>query len=1036
MHRFANDGRLRWLSVVVLAACESAPSSADHGFTGRAPEAHVQQLEQPLVTEGPDFNAIVQQIKRRYRPEGEGFTAWTDTLLVRAQDGLVAISPRMWLGPQPMPLGSPVPRKRPSIEGAPLGLETVDIERGTHFQLGAGKAALAGDGGIAIDRHIAEERFINHENGVEQSWVFEHEPGKQGDLVIRVRVRGEVYAGQDDAGIHFLDEKNDMGIVYGSATWVDGSGRRTRVHAEFVDGAIALTVPSEVVTKSVYPAILDPTASAVFNLISSGVVASAYTENNPAVASDGTNFLVVWADTRNGQSNDIYGSRISSAGAVLDPTGIVISSAPFDQVTPAIAFNGAEYLVVWADRRGGPLGDLNLFGQRVQTDGTLDGAEINVVSTTNDQSHPDVAAAGSTWVVTWQDGRSGTDAVFFGRVSSAGAVMDGTGVQVPVNANPQDLPAIACNGTTNCMIVWQEGALYSEDPRASRIDPTAGTVIDTTPIALKTGGGRDLGPDVAFDGTNYLAVWADARYIFTAFAINGGRVVAATGAYLDPNPPNQGGYGGFLIAGTATGQSANPKVTFLGTRFYVTWQDTRSGTSDIYENFVNTNGTVPNTAGTGVNAQPNSQVNPAVAASATGFYVTWQDSRYDPTNNLTDTYGTNVDTNGNRASTTGVLISQSETRQANPTVAPLNRTVYLAAWGDSHGSDGSNYDIIAARIRYDGVVFDPTGIAICTLVGSQQVAPVIASAPGQSSVFIAWEDNRSGNYDVYGSLVNTTYGTLINANGQQMTSATGDQILPAVAYNSGANQYLVAWSDERNGRSNRDIFAARFDVATNAVVDGGAGNITISTAADTQQSPTVASDGVNWLVAWNDRRSGVVNTEDVFGAIVAGGAVSVNDIQISAQANVQANPQAVFDGTNYFVVWQDSRAGLENSDIFGGHISSGGGVLDGSGVSIAGGATNEDHPGITMLLGTTQYFIAWRSQVSVGGEPYNLLGQSFTSGLTPLNSAFTIGTNVGNRDHPSLASLASTLATVVFRRFDATPGIRSERTSASMIRFP
>src|SRR6187431_750020 len=96
-------------------------------------------------------------------------------------------------------------------------------------------------------------------------------------------------------------------------------------------------------------------------------------QTDPAVAFDGTNYLVVWKgfslDTKTG---GVFAARVSPSGTVLDPDGIEISSeftgelAPF---APAVAFDGADYLVTWTENRGDPFGDL--YGARITPAGTL-----------------------------------------------------------------------------------------------------------------------------------------------------------------------------------------------------------------------------------------------------------------------------------------------------------------------------------------------------------------------------------------------------------------------------------------------------------------------------------------------------------------------------------------------------------------------------------------------------------------------------------------------------------------------------------------
>ena len=69
-------------------------------------------------------------------------------------------------------------------------------------------------------------------------------------------------------------------------------------------------------------------------LISSALMGVQWAHRGPAVAFDGANFLVVWTDYRSG--SDIYGFQVCPAGSVLEPW---------------LRGTSASRLITWASRR-------------------------------------------------------------------------------------------------------------------------------------------------------------------------------------------------------------------------------------------------------------------------------------------------------------------------------------------------------------------------------------------------------------------------------------------------------------------------------------------------------------------------------------------------------------------------------------------------------------------------------------------------------------------------------------------------------------
>jgi hypothetical protein len=130
--------------------------------------------------------------------------------------------------------------------------------------------------------------------------------------------------------------------------------------------------------------------------------------SHPHSCFNGTEFYVVWQDYRNGEDPDIYGSRVDTAGAVLDPDGIPICTEPGNQEYPQVKFTGSNYVVIWQDDRNGS--DYDILGAVLSPEGTVEDTLI-ISAQAGDQLSPALAVGPNGQVLSvysgWTDSING-----------------------------------------------------------------------------------------------------------------------------------------------------------------------------------------------------------------------------------------------------------------------------------------------------------------------------------------------------------------------------------------------------------------------------------------------------------------------------------------------------------------------------------------------------------------------------------------------------------------------------------------------------
>lgn len=807
----------------------------------------------------------------------------------------------------------------------------------------------------------ANEGIIEHyealAEGVAASWILQKPLTGAGSTEVAIAVEGMRYVGQTPAGHHFADDSGVARMRVGRAFAVDATGQRWElaVNASSDKKGLVIDLPSAIQVEATYPLAIDPIIGSEFGVDKPVSNPAASTQGDPAVAFGSGAFLVVWEDTRNSSvsGTDIYGARVSNVGKILDPLGIAISTAPNNQVDPAIAANGSTFLVVWRDTRiSGDIGG-DIFGARVSGSGAvLDPLGLAISVANSGQHAPSVAAGPPGFLVVWHDERTGnvTLADIYGaRVTTAGIVLEANGIAICTNNTVQrNASAAAVKG--GFFVAWQDdrnSLTTGTDIYGARIS-SAGVLMDPSSIAISTAANSQVLPAVAANASGTMVAWSDDRNSLTT----GTDIYAARINTMGLVQETTG-----IPVVTAASSQTSVSIAANTAGFLIAWADSRNSgftSTDIYAAVLPNLGPVQQSNGFPVCTLTNSQILPSVAATPSGFLVAWEDRRNSAiTGN--DIYAARVKNAGLLVDTNGFLASTASVSQSNPSVG-FNGSNFLVAWQDDRNISSNGSDIIGSRISGTGRILDKAGLAISATAGAQ-LNPAVASSGG--NFLVVWEDNRSGtthSTDIYGARV-TAAGVVSDTAGIPICVAIGTQNSPVVAGNSSA--YLVAWQDDRNG--NFDVFGTRVTQAGNVSTPDG--SALVSDTSD-QTAPAVAASSNNFLVVWQDSRN---SSSDIYGTRVndSGTVLDGNGLGISRDSSDQEMPSVAALGTGFLVVWQDARnSSATASDIYSGLVTGDGSLPSGNGFPVCTLPRSQTLP--VVAANRNEYLVLWQSAAPSG----------------------------------------------------------------------
>jgi hypothetical protein len=330
--------------------------------------------------------------------------------------------------------------------------------------------------------------------------------------------------------------------------------------------------------------------------------------------------------------------------------------------------------------------------------------------------------------------------------------------------------------------------------------------------------------------------------------------------------------------------------------------------------------------------------------SSDQFLVVWEDFR-GSSGFGSDVYAQLVNGDGSMSGVNFPLTVEADWQRApKPAYNPVTDQ-YLVVWVDAR-----DQDIYGLKVNGNGSLSgSPFPIAAAL---EYQWNPDLVYNSATNQFLVVFDDDRlvSFDHDIYGQLVNAD-GSLSGANFTISFPST-DQLLPVVAYNNLANQYLVVWQDDRNSATNADIYARV--VNGNGSMSGA--DFAISTASSDQTRPDLAyaASANRFLVVWEE-------SADIYGRLVnADKTFAGPEFMIASSSGSLSDPVVGFDpiSKQFLVVWSDS-IGWDN--LYARLVDTNGMMAEPK-FEFAYGTGNYWYPAIAFNSASHQFLVAWQHQ--------------------------------------------------------------------------
>ncbi len=624
--------------------------------------------------------------------------------------------------------------------------------------------------------------------------------------------------------------------------------------------------------------------------------------DSPGAACSTTQCLVAWIGIDPGNidigatvQGRVRAVRVGFEGQPIDaePIDLGPASPQYAGARPAVASDGTDFFVMYPSSIAGQLRAQNAL---VTAAGAVVAGSPPPLSTGEaSQWFPSATWTGTAYLAAWTE-RGSSNVVRAAQFSSAGAIVAGTELVVPVVGGAPWQTATSCR-SDSCLIAWGHPPTNTVSGMRLALD---GTRLDAQPLSLSTGTTQIPTLTAVPEGDGYLLVhsspggitaihlaasgtvtpvsppsFADAGIGDPSLAGSGGRILLAvdesslgsSDVALSWLQPGGAAFGDRAQVIPMLGPSQSvPSVAQVDGGHMLVWQDWRGGGSELRAAFVDpesglsppdgtplpsglvgTSGIAVHPCGADVlvawdNALPSERLqllrlradgtpiglpvdvaqhptslqSVTIAASDEVCVVAW--SQYD---NRWDTYAVRFDTDGGRLDPTPLVVANGAGDQYLPS-AVWDGTAFLIAY--ANGPGGAVTSIHARRLNPDGTFAGPAFPLVSTgrsfvridCEGNDCLLLWSEAAGAEPTLRVSRIDPATGAATPDGGVVIASIPRTLNANTSELTA--------------GPEGFHVTWIVETDAGTGLRVakidpagpsVLSTFDVPTGAVQVGG-----------------------------------------------------------------------------------------------------------------------------------------------------------------------------------------------------------------------